>query len=62
MAVEVYERAAGLSGVDMNGYPQLTKLELVIDYMNGEVEDREEFFSFIEALHNWHIRLRNERG
>jgi hypothetical protein len=32
LAVEVYDRAAGLSGVDMNGYPQLTKLELVMDW------------------------------
>jgi hypothetical protein len=55
-AVMVYHRTVALSGSDANGFPQLTKLEFVLDSEEFEVSDRAEFIGFIEALHNETIR------
>jgi len=40
----------------MNGYPLLTKLETVIDFMSYQVEDKEAFYYYIGALHDWQKR------
>lgn len=62
IAVEIYNETVMLSGIDMNGYPQLTKLDTVMGYKDYEVESKERFYGYIKALHGINIKLRNERN
>lgn len=50
-AVDVYRKTVKLSGFDMNGMPQLTKLEFVLDHMDGEVRNEAAFLNYLDALH-----------
>lgn len=56
----MYYQAVGLSGRDVNGYPQLSKLEFVLEYAEFEVEDKAVFYEYIQAIHNWNIRITTE--
>lgn len=57
-AVEIYYKAIRLSGCDMNGIPQLTMLQTVLDHSDYEIEDDTAFFEYIDALHNMAILSR----
>lgn len=61
IAVQIYRRTTALSGCDMNGYPQLTKLEFVLDSEEYEVEERARFIGYIEAIHHTTIKYLSER-
>lgn len=60
-AVEIYNRTVFLSGIDMNGYPQLTQLEFVMNSVEREIDSRELFMEYIEMLHSESIKMRNAR-
>jgi len=61
IALFIYRKAIHLSGSDMNGYPTLSKLEMVMDFENYEIDDKEAFFEYLLAIHDWTKRLISEK-
>jgi len=60
-AVEIYDKTVNLSGWDINGFPQLSKLEFILEMSDYEVDHREQFIDFISLIHNWNIRTISEK-
>lgn len=61
VAVEVYRIATQLSGVDFNGYPQLTLIDFVIQMNDFAVENKSDFLEYVAALHSWHCKVISEK-
>ena len=59
-AVEIYYRTVALSGCDMNGKPQLTMLQFVMEHTDYEIDDDAAFLDYISALHNMTILSRKK--
>jgi len=50
-AVDIYSRTIQFSGADMNGMPQLTKLEFILEHSDYEIDNENEFMMFLNELH-----------